>query len=138
MKMITKIDPSLLPNKMMIPLNRMTLESTDQSATTSVAGRRDGPPSIQERATSGDGAAETDYFDFKSIPAAVAASFFIHFGTFASGSHTNTMVVMAHYFLMLAAFLVNTRVVAFPAIILTNVVSHDVQFNSVWPELSFV
>ena len=138
MKMITKIDPSLLPNKMMIPLNRMTLESTDQSATASIAGRRDGPPSIQERATSGEGSAETDYFDFKSIPAAVAASFFIHFGTFASGSHSNTMVVMAHYFLMLAAFLVNTRVVAFPAIILTNVVNHDVQFNSVWPELSFV
>ena len=125
MKMISKIDPSLLPN-------RMTMSP---SAGESSAPRRNQVPSIREKATAGS---ETDYVDFKSIPAAIAATFFIHFGLFAAGSHTNTMVVMAHYFLMLAAFLVNTRVVAFPAIILTNVVDSSITFNSVWPELSFV
>jgi hypothetical protein len=35
-------------------------------------------------------------------------------------------------------FLINTRVVAFPSIILSNVRESPVQFNSVWPELNFV
>lgn len=93
------------------------------------------PPSIQEKATTGS---IDDYFDFKSIPAAVLATFFIHFACLAQGEHSNTMVVMAHYFITLAMILINSRVVALPAIILTNVSDPNVQFNSVWPELGFV
>ena len=93
------------------------------------------PPSIQEKATTGS---VDDYFDFKSIPAAVFATFFIHFSVLCQGEHSNTMVVMAHYFITLAMILINSRVVALPAIILTNVSDSSVQFNSVWPELGFV
>jgi hypothetical protein len=117
------MDPSLLPNMMVIQKAQQVHLGANQ------------PPSIHDRATSGS---ESDYFDFKSVPMAIAATFFIHFGGYASGWHENTMVVMAHYFLMLAGILINTRVVAFPAIILTNVSDASVQFNSVWPELSFV
>lgn len=93
------------------------------------------PPSIQDKATTGS---VDDYFDFKSIPAAVLATFFIHFAVLSQGEHSNTMVVMAHYFITLAMILINSRVVALPAIILTNVSDSNVQFNSVWPELGFV
>lgn len=99
------------------------------------ARNQDLPPSIHDRATTGS---DDDYVDFKSIPAAILATFFIHFGCFCQGAHTYTMIVMAHYFITLAITLINTRVVAFPAIVLTNVTDKNVQFNSVWPELSFV
>lgn len=135
-RIIKKLDPSLLPNMMMVPTSHRTLESTDHPSVVTTVHRKDAsPPSITEKATNGE---DTDYVDFKSVPFAVAASFLIHFGCFASGMHDNTMVVMGHYFITLSAILVNTRVVAFPAIILTNVVDPAVQFNSVWPELSFV
>ncbi|OHT16552.1 hypothetical protein TRFO_13147 [Tritrichomonas foetus] len=135
---IRKVDPSLLPNLMNIPLTHnqggnREVDNPDHGGHTEA--KVDTPPSIQEKATTG---LETDYFDFKSIPSAVLATFFIHFGCFCQGAHTNTMIVMAHYFITLAAILINTRVVAFPAIILTNVSDPTVQFNSVWPELSFV
>lgn len=133
-KIINRLDPFLLPNT--IPLSRSNdNQSNDQNDHHQTISRPDQPPSINEKATTG---AETDYFDFKSIPFFIAATLFIHFGCFADGMHTNTMIVMAHYFLMLAALLINTRVVAFPAIILTNVTDSNVHFNSVWPELSFV
>lgn len=93
------------------------------------------PPSIQEKATTGT---VDDYFDFKSIPSAVLATFFIHFAVLCQGEHSNTMVVMAHYFFTLAMILINSRVVALPSIILTNVSDSNVHFNSVWPELGFV
>lgn len=127
------LDPTLLPNAMIVPLNVSHMSLIDNPSTTT--SRSESPPAINDRATNGN---ESDYFDFKSFPFAVAATFFIHFGCFCSGFHNNTMVVMAHYFLMLAAFLINTRVVGFPSIILTNVTDPGIQFNSVWPELSFV
>lgn len=127
------LDPTLLPNMMIVPLNVSHSSLIDNPSTST--SRSEPPPAINERATNGN---ESDYFDFKSFPFAVAATFFIHFGCFCSGFHNNTMVVMAHYFLMLASFLINTRVVGFPSIILTNVTDSGVQFNSVWPELSFV
>ena len=134
MKFIQIFDPSLLPNMMIVPLNAPSHDSLiDNPSLTSM--RTEPPPAINERATNGN---EADYFDFKSFPFAVAATFCIHFGCYCSGIHNNTMVVMAHYFLTLAAFLINTRVVSFPAIILTNVTDPTIQFNSVWPELSFV
>jgi hypothetical protein len=120
---IKALDASLLPNSMPISLSGQ-----------GHIGQRQ-PPSIHEKATTGG---DGDYFDFKSIPLAIVATFLIHFGCFAEGMHHDNLVVMAHYFLTLAAILVNTRVVAFPAIILTNVGDSTVQFNSVWPELSFV
>ena len=134
LKFIQFFDPSLLPNLMIVPLNTPSHESLiDNPSMTST--RSEPPPAINERATNGS---ENDYFDFKSFPFAIAATFFIHFGCYCAGVHNNTMVVMAHYFLALASFLINTRVVSFPAIILTNVTDPTVQFNSVWPELSFV
>jgi hypothetical protein len=118
------IDPTLLPNKMFGRFD--SLVSTDSNE----------PPSIFQAATSTG--QKKEYFDFKSVPFAVAATFFIDYGCFAAGTHSYSMVIMVHYFVMLAMFLINTRVVAFPSIILTNVRDCQVQFNSVWPELNFV
>ncbi|EAY19411.1 hypothetical protein TVAG_101290 [Trichomonas vaginalis G3] len=131
-KIIAFFDPSLLPNAMIVPTSVPQHDSLMENLSAST---RSEAPAITERATTGD---ENDYFDFKSVPFAFAATFFIHFGCFCKEVHNNTMVVMAHYFLTLAMILINTRVVAFPAIILTNVVDTAVTFNSVWPELSFV
>lgn len=131
-KLIAFFDPSLLPNAMIVPSGQQGHESLIENLSSST---RSEAPQITERATTGD---ENDYFDFKSVPFAFAATFFIHFGCFCKGIHNNTMVIMAHYFLTLAMILINTRVVAFPAIILTNVIDSSVSFNSVWPELSFV
>jgi hypothetical protein len=130
-RLISRLDPSLLPNLMASTISTTisTIHPSD------VARRPDQPPSINDPATTGD---EFDYVDFKSVPMAIAGTFFIHFGLFAQERHHQPLVVMAHYFLTLAAILINTRVVAFPAIILTNVIDETVVFNSVWPELSFV
>lgn len=134
MKIIRIFDPTLLPNAMFIPnLNNLSRQSLIDNP--SSAQSRTEPPLINDHATSGS---EADYYDFKSFPAFILATFLIHFALFCQGAHHNTMVVMGHYFIALAAILVNTRVVAFPAIILTNVTDPSVQFNSVWPELSFV
>jgi hypothetical protein len=127
-KLIAFFDPSLLPNQMQFARQLRRLDMAIDSS------RAHPAPTIQATATSG---AEGDYYDFKSIPFAMAATFLIHFGCFAAGTHSNSMVVMAHYFLTLALFLINTRVVAFPSIVLTNV-DPTVSFNTVWPELSFV
>jgi len=134
LSIIRKFDPSLLPNRISIPVSRPINENLIDHHS-SVHSRTDPPPQISEKATSGD---ETDYFDFKSVPFSIVATYLFHYAIFAEGMHHNTMVVMGHYFLALASILINTRVVAFPAIILTNVVDSTVQFNSVWPELSFV
>ncbi|KAH0791837.1 hypothetical protein GPJ56_004331 [Histomonas meleagridis] len=129
-KIICLIDPSLLPNLMAIPFARVQIQEDHHN---NIGAEQ--PPTIHEKATSGS---ELDYFDYKSFPFFIAATFFIHFGCFCQGMHTNLIVVMCHYFLMLASILVNSRVVSFPAIVLTNVQDKSVQFNSVWPELSFV
>ena len=129
-KLICFIDPTLLPNLMTIPFARVQIPEEHH-----VNAGGDPPPTIHEKATSGS---EFDYFDFKSFPFFIAATFFIHFGCYCQGMHKYVIVVMCHYFLMLASFLVNSRVVSFPAIVLTNVQDKSVEFNSVWPELSFV
>jgi hypothetical protein len=121
---IDLVDPTLLPNKMFGRLDPLSAPDSNE------------PPSIFQAATSTG--QKKEYFDFKSIPFAVAATFFIDYGCFAAGTHSYSMVIMVHYFVMLAMFLINTRVVAFPSIILTNVKEYPVQFNSVWPELNFV
>jgi hypothetical protein len=127
-KIIEVLDPSLLPNQMQFPRQLRKLEAVDDSS------RAHPAPTIQATATNGG---DGDYYDFKAIPFAIAATFLIHFGCFAAKTHANSMVVMAHYFLVLAGFLINTRVVAFPSIVLTNV-DPTVSFNTVWPELNFV
>jgi hypothetical protein len=123
---IELLDPSLLPNQMAFARQLRRADPGDDAAR--------GPPSILAAATSGG---DDDYYDFKAVPFAIVATFLIHFGCFAAGTHSNSMVVMAHYFVMLAAVLINTRVVAFPSIVLTNV-DPTVTFNTVWPELNFV
>ena len=132
-KFIKFIDPTLLPNSFINSSNFLIENNSEHND--SLNGHGENPPNINDRATSGD---NSDYFDFKSFPFLIAATFFIHFGCFFQHTHSNTMIVMAHYFLMLGSFLINTRVVAFPAIIFTNVQDKSVQFNTVWPELSFV
>jgi hypothetical protein len=127
-KLIELFDPSLLPNQIAFARQLQRLETVDDSS------RAHPAPTIQATATSGG---DGDYYDFKAVPFAIAATFLIHIGCFAAGTHTNSMVVMAHYFIMLAAVLINTRVVAFPSIVLTNV-DPTVSLNTVWPELSFV
>jgi hypothetical protein len=126
-KIIMRLDPSLLPNTMAASMSG--IHPPDGT------GHSDQPPSITDQATSGE---LLDYVDFKSVPMAIAGTFFLHFGWFAAGSHHQPLVIMAHYFLMLASILINTRVVAFPAIVLTNLAKPNVGFNSIWPELSFV
>jgi hypothetical protein len=121
---IDVVDPALLPNKMFGRLDPLAAPDSNE------------PPSIFQAATSTG--QKKEYFDFKSVPFAVAATFFINYGCFAAGKHSYSMVIMVHYFVMLAMFLINTRVVAFPSIVLTSVKESQVQFNSVWPELNFV
>jgi hypothetical protein len=64
-----------------------------------VTGYWDQPPSISDPAMSGE---LLDCFDFKSVPVAIAGTFFRHFGRFAEGLHHQPLVIMAHYLLKLA------------------------------------
>ena len=133
--LIKRFDPSLLPNLISIPIIKQQNDIILDHQSSVIQTRTEQPPLIQERATSGS---DFDYFDFKSIPFTILSTFLFHYSCFLDGVHKNTMIIMGHYFLSLASILINTRVVAFPAIILTNVEDPTIQFNSVWPELSFV
>lgn len=132
-KIVTFFDKTLLPNRMMKNFSRIQIQNDHN--VNNENNILEQAPSINDKIGSGD---ENDYFDFKSFPFAVAATFFIHYGCFCQGFHDKILAIMCHYFLMLGCFLINSRVVAFPSIILTNVKDNSVQFSSVWPELSFV
>ena len=122
-KFIRVVDPSLLPNQLELP----KFDAHSQSM-------KENP--ISKPMNSGK---NTDYFDFKSIPAFVLATFLIHYGCFAQEYYSTTYFIIVHYFLTLIAILINTRVVSFPALIFTNVKDDNgPHFNPLYPELSFI
>lgn len=128
-------DPTLLPNRMKVPKHQVSL---DDDKSTEKYRSQEERPKIQDPATSPGENSENYYVDFKSLPFLVLSSFFLHYSLFYDGAHTITLLVMGHYFIALSSILINTRVVEFPSLILTNVDDPNVKFNSVWPELSFV